>query len=83
LARIYHHWNHILVTEPNEIWGPSIQAWSKPAFVAENNSASIISLSSNHNADAILIATQVSHTGTEIGVMKVQPPRYKISIAPF
>jgi hypothetical protein len=83
LVRLYHHWNHILATEPNEIWGPSIQAWSKPAFVAENNSASIVSLSSDHNSDAILIATQVSHTSTEIGVIKVQPPRYKISITSF
>jgi hypothetical protein len=75
LVRLYHHWKHILATEPNEIWGPSIQAWSKPAFVAENNSASIASLNSDHDSDAILIATQVSYDATEIGVIKVQAPR--------
>jgi hypothetical protein len=76
LARLNKDWGHVLVTEPNEIWQPSIAAFSKSQFLVGTTEADLSSLSSDADNGSVVIASQVSCNGKEVGVLKVWPTRY-------
>jgi hypothetical protein len=69
-------WSYILSVEPNEIWLPSTNAFTDCEFWVGTNEAKVNWLSSDTDAGAILIASQVSSNGTEVGVVRIWPPEY-------
>jgi hypothetical protein len=78
-------WGHVLRDAPNEIWEPSIPAFMQSPFWIGTNATTLISMGSkglekdvsfpNNVDEAILIASQTSVDGTEIGIIKVWPSR--------
>ena len=70
---LYQRWHKVLTSQPNEIWGPSIQAWSQSEFLVNQNLATITSLDSQSDMDWILISSQVSSDGGGVGMLKVLP----------
>ncbi|KAF8852440.1 hypothetical protein BDZ45DRAFT_730184 [Acephala macrosclerotiorum] len=73
LSHLNQKWGHILVSEPNEIWSPSTNALTDCEFWVGTTAAKINWLSSNADAGTILIASQVSSNGKEVGVVRVWP----------
>ncbi|KAI0447554.1 hypothetical protein F4803DRAFT_498569 [Xylaria telfairii] len=81
-------WGTVLQGDPGEIWQPSISAFMKPQFWISSNQARVTELDSqpmkadNHgheqsnDTSCILIASQSSISGTEVGWIKVWPSRY-------
>ncbi len=67
-------WSTVLSRQPNEIWSPSIQAWSKCEFLFDGGKATVTALSSDNNLDWILIASETSSNSSEVGTIKVLPP---------
>jgi hypothetical protein len=77
-------WFRVLQMEPNEMWRQSIPAFTKSEFWVGTDEATVTSLQSD-SADigSIMIASQVSSNGKEIGVIKVWPPRYLATNSPL
>lgn len=68
-------WHRVLASEPNEIWQQSIAAFTKSEFWVGTNEATVTSLySPTADQGSIMIASQVSSDGSEVGVIKVWPP---------
>jgi hypothetical protein len=73
LSHLNQEWGHALVAEPNEIWLPSINAFTDCEFWVGTTTAKVNRLSSSADAGAILIASQVSSSGKEVGVVRIWP----------
>jgi hypothetical protein len=68
-------WHRVLKTEPNEMWQQSIPAFTKSEFWIGTNEVIITSLHSEKQGNrSIMIASQVSSNGKEVGVVKLWPP---------
>lgn len=80
LGILYERWHKTLVSQPNEIWCPSIQAWSQCEFIFDENLATVTPLSSENERDWILVSSQVSSDSTEVGMLKVLPPAPSSSV---
>lgn len=74
LARLNAEWGHILKTEPNEIWLPSVNAIGKFDLWNDTDDANLKPLITERDEDCILIASQVSSDGTMVGMLKLWPP---------
>lgn len=73
LGRLNCEWGHILRTEPNEIWLPSINAIGKFNLWIGTEDANLRSLTSESDEGSMLIASQVSLDGTKVGMLKLWP----------
>ncbi len=79
LERLVTHWGHILQDEPNEIWEPSVPAFLQSPFWVGTTEATLSTIgssdepSSGSGRDAILIATQTSSNGREVGIIRAWP----------
>ena len=73
VSNLCHRWHKVLTCQPNEIWGPSIQAWSQCEFLVNENHARITSLDSQSDMGWVLISSQVSSDGGGVGMLKVLP----------
>ena len=74
LLELHQHWLNVLFENPSEIWLPSINAFMKSECLIGTTEAKIHILASVDD-DAILIASQESSNGKEIGMIKVWPSR--------
>ena len=74
VSNLYQKWYNVLTYQPNEIWGPSIQAWSQSEFLVREDLATITSLNSKSDKDWFLISSQVSLDGCEVGMVKILLP---------
>lgn len=79
LADISSNWEQTLLKEPNEIWLPSINAFIPGEFLVGTDQMEMRSLTSLQSEGSILIASQVSFNGREVGVVRVWPPRLALS----
>ncbi|KAI1129797.1 hypothetical protein F5Y10DRAFT_290627 [Nemania abortiva] len=82
------HWGRILQQDPGEIWEPSISAFMKPQSWISCDQATVTELGSSqigagqknlelsHDSECILISSQSSSNGSEVGLIKVWPSRY-------
>ncbi|KEF56254.1 uncharacterized protein A1O9_07835 [Exophiala aquamarina CBS 119918] len=76
LAGLERSWAFLLESEPNEIWEPSISTFTKSRFWEDNPHARLVRLVpldpdlTRH----ITIQSQVSNSGSEIGIVKLIPP---------
>lgn len=70
-------WSHVLQLEPNEIWEPSIPAFTKSQFWVDTSAARLIRLAplKEDSAKCITVQSQISNSGSEIGVVRLIPPR--------
>jgi hypothetical protein len=71
-------WGFLLGSEPNEIWDHSISSFTKSRFWETTKRARLIRLAPL-NPDLknyIMVQSQVSSTGNEIGIVKLIPPEY-------
>lgn len=68
-------WGHILAVQPNEIWEPSIYAFTQSEFLVGGEHMKVASLDSKFDASAISIASQVSADSLDVGFIKVIPPK--------
>lgn len=73
LQKLDERWGHILESKPNEIWLPSINTFMASDFLVGTTAASLQVLSLDTDDEAMIIASQVSLTGTEIGIIKLWP----------
>jgi hypothetical protein len=73
MSNLEQQWSRVLELNPNEIWLPSIQTFTKSELLVDSNVSSLVSLSSPEDVDAILLASKVSDSGSEVGVLKVWP----------
>ncbi len=80
VGSLYERWHKVLVSQPNEIWCPSIQAWSQCEFIFDESLATVTPLSSEDKRDWILISSQVSSDSNEVGMFKVLPPAPSSSV---
>jgi hypothetical protein len=70
-------WQHVLRKEPNEIWEPSIAAFTQSMFWVKAKDAKAIPLTakSREYCRSIPIQSQVSSDGLEVGLIRLMPPR--------
>jgi hypothetical protein len=70
-------WHRVLRMEPNEMWQQSIPSFTKSEFWVGTNEATVTSLHSEKQGNtSIIIASQASSNGKEVGVIKIWPPVY-------
>jgi len=80
LTVLHQSWSYILIHKPNEIWEPSIPAFTKSQFWLSTTKARSRGLlnspgvSSTTEKDFIITRSQLSQCGTEMGVVKLFPP---------
>lgn len=78
LPHLNKQWGSILKEEPNEIWLPSTNAFTDSEFWIRTNDAKVNWLSHSGDEQSVLIVSQVSLNGKDVGVIKVWPSRLVI-----
>ncbi|KAI4867277.1 hypothetical protein F4820DRAFT_468079 [Hypoxylon rubiginosum] len=81
LDALHKSWSHILTREPNEIWEPSIPAFTKSRFWVSTNKARVIKFSPSQSVlgDSIVVCSQLSQDGIRMGVVKLIPTKQWIN----
>jgi hypothetical protein len=76
LEALNNSWGHVLRDSPNEIWEPSISAFTKSDFWSSVSGAKLtqIAIPSDVGKKSILLRSQVSVDGLELGLMRLIPP---------
>jgi hypothetical protein len=84
LERLDAEWGHLLKQDPSAIWGPSITAFSRSSFWFETTNTVVSSVLPAEAAGSfrgcspqrpVLIRSQVSGAGHELGIVLVLPSR--------
>ena len=77
LRNLNNSWGHVLCDEPNEIWEPSIPAFTKSRFWMDSDSARVTYLArpKDDRLKSILIQSQVSASGLKISLIRFILPR--------
>lgn len=76
LTRLRESWSRVLAASPNEIWEPSIPAFTQSDhWVATRDCKVDTAVVEGQHHDSILIASQVSHDGLELAQLRLFPPR--------
>jgi hypothetical protein len=84
LERLDQEWGYLLNQDPSAIWGSSITAFCKSSFWAATNSTTVSSMLPVEATGAyqgtsqkrpILIQSQLSSSGEELGIVLVIPPK--------
>ncbi|KAH0559610.1 hypothetical protein GP486_003875 [Trichoglossum hirsutum] len=84
LERLDAEWGHLLERDPSAIWGPSITAFSRSSFWFETKNTAVTSMLLAEAAGSfrscspqrpVLIQSQVSGAGHELGIVLVLPSR--------
>jgi hypothetical protein len=75
ISEVSRNWEQTLLKEPNEVWLPSINAFVRGEFLIGTNEMRMRSLIGPNIDSSILIASQVSSNGKEVGVVRVWPAR--------
>ena len=68
-------WSHVLRSEPNEIWEPSVLAFTESHFWLNTTDARVIRLAplKSNSRKCITLQSQVSVSGIEIGLIRLIP----------
>jgi hypothetical protein len=83
LERLDQEWGYLLDQDPSAIWGPSITAFCKSSFWVTNKFTTISSMlpveaagdfQGSSQQRPILIQSQLSSSGKELGIVLVMPP---------
>jgi len=76
LALLESSWSRVLKDSPNEIWEPSINAFSTARFWKSFGGSKVKPIAQNNvkRRDMVLLQSQVSDTGDRLGVLRVKPP---------
>lgn len=82
VGNLYRRWRRVLISQPNEVGGPRIQAGSQCEFLGENL-ATFTTLNSDNDVDWVLIASQASLDSSEVGMLRVLPPPHSQSMHRF
>lgn len=72
-------WGLVLSKTPNEIWEPSIPAFTRSDYYLTTKEAQLISLSTSelNNIDqSVMLQSRVSVSGAEIGIIRLSIPKY-------
>ncbi|KAH6889381.1 hypothetical protein B0T10DRAFT_51746 [Thelonectria olida] len=79
LAALDKSWSHILKDDPNEIWEPSISAFSQSPFWRRISGSRIIATfqPSSDNRNSICLKTQPSLDGSQMGLIRLYLPRLR------
>lgn len=77
LETLREFWSHVLIGEPNEMWQPSISAFTKSPFWISTNKARVtdVPLFQAGPKEFIVIRSQLSRDGTCMGVVKLIPTK--------
>jgi hypothetical protein len=84
LERLDQEWGYLLDQDPSAIWGPSITAFCKSSFWVTTDATAISSMlpeeaigtfKESSQQRPILIQSQVSSSGEELGIVLVMPSR--------
>ncbi|KAK1768102.1 hypothetical protein QBC33DRAFT_585007 [Phialemonium atrogriseum] len=74
LGNLRRSWSYILKKEPNEIWEPSIPAFTKSSFWLSSTKAQVVRVAvSESKSKYIIVRSQLSKDGTQMGVVKLLP----------
>lgn len=70
-------WRHVLASEPNEIWEPSISTFTKSQFWVDSDKSRLIRLAplTQDSPKCITVQSQIADSGSELGVVRLFPPR--------
>ncbi|KAH0542496.1 hypothetical protein FGG08_003092 [Glutinoglossum americanum] len=75
LKELNNSWGNILKVTPNEIWEPSISTFTKSDFWLTVPGAKLTPIAAPSKAKkSILICSEVSSNGREIGLIRLTPP---------
>lgn len=75
LMQLNEKWGKVLLQTPNEIWEPSISAFIQSDFWSRIQGSRLIPIDSGDSGSSfVCINSRTSADGTEIGIIKVQPP---------
>jgi hypothetical protein len=82
IKKLSQSWSHVLRSEPNEIWEPSLLAFANSRFLMDTSHARVWRLASldSDSAQCIILQSQISDTGTEMSLIKLMPPRLAPSL---
>lgn len=85
LERMNTQWRHVLAIDPWEIWEPSISAFMKSPFWVQSQDATVTSLSEtsaslvpsgkDRVSEPVVVSSDCSSDGLEVGLIKVWPSR--------
>ncbi|KAK1749555.1 hypothetical protein QBC47DRAFT_333452 [Echria macrotheca] len=81
LTALIQSWSYILSQEPNEMWEPSVPVFTESRFWLSTTKARKRGLEASSVTqttpaeDFIIVRSRLSHCGTEMGVVKLLPPR--------
>jgi hypothetical protein len=76
LQKLADSWSHVLRPEPNEIWEPSIPAFTRSRFWMDPVHVRLMRMvprAAGSNT-SITVQSQVSGTGSELGIIRLLPP---------
>jgi hypothetical protein len=73
LIHLNKRWGETLSREPNEIWLPSVNAFTDSEFWIGTTQAKVKWLSDAQETDTILVLSQISSDGKDVGVIKMSP----------
>ena len=75
LSVLNKNWGKILAVEPNEIWLPSVNAFTDSEFWIGTDAAKVDILSSTEDQRSKAVVSQVSSDGKEVDVIRVWPSK--------
>lgn len=75
LINLHNSWSFILVKQPNEIWEPSIPAFTKSRFWLSSSDACVsrIPFDMFDRKGFIILQSRLAQDGTEMGIVKLFP----------
>ncbi len=73
LKNLKDNWGGVLLKEPNEIWEPSIHAFSRFRFWAKTSESKLKSMEDSSDRKAITIQSKLSVSGGEVGIIRLYP----------
>jgi hypothetical protein len=82
VKKLSQSWSHVLRSEPNEIWEPSLLAFANSRFLMDTSHARVWRLASLEadSVECIILQSQISDTGSEMSIIKLMPPRLASSL---
>jgi hypothetical protein len=76
LLQLNKQWGLTLAESPNEVWLPSINVFMEPEFWVGTDAASLTWLGCPEDTKSVLIVSQSSLEGKDVGIVRVWPSKY-------
>ena len=78
LSHLNRQWGLMLAENPDGIWLPSVNAFTDPEFYVGTDAASLKCLSCPEDTEPVLVTSQPSMDGKDVGIVKAWHSKYVI-----